>query len=709
MDKQDTTSHYQAAKDILGSVNHTAGVCRGLFFTSITTWLYLAVILFNVTDGDVFLAEPLPLPFIQLSVPFLSFFVFAPFIYLLLHFQFVTRLWLLAQKTKSLNAELGQLNHRNAELIRNQLHVFDFVQIWSGRNSEVLRFFLRLVTYTVVYLLPLLILLMFQIRFLSYQNVAVTIWHQFLTLFALGLSMAFHVFVLIGQDRIKALWKWWRRDSLKITSGNEALLFMRNFTGLVGGAFLFFLFIVTGTFSFLSGVIGSPDNPNRGDQTRFVVALIGGINSCASSRKKGGIDPCTTNRTNDSKKPCVTNGKKYRCAIIRKNYGEKPAGYLSKHPRVAKLFPWQRRLSIADENFARFKMNAETFHALVASEGFHSADARRKSVGFAKHLDLSNRNFRFAKFVRVNLTNANLVGADVSGAWVRRSTLNETDFENADFSYASISKGHLKASNLEGTDLSNTHFYKVNLHETNFIGAEVNATDFWKSELDEAKFDGVRQDAISPVNKDSVGPYFYGTDLAKTSFHGADIRLANFTGANLQGSNWKGADARGSNLSGAIGMPEDDFVDLRDKRVGCFVDWETIRTEDIDRPTSEQRYSKEQIDSAQTEYDDLDPNEHCPEEVNTFAPPFDKEEERRKALRANLCENTAKFGTFYKSLAKDLNDQDKSINTSNAIRAKTVSPPLAKAIISGLKLVQENKDNWKIPEKIDPFCRELGL
>ncbi|MFS8886220.1 pentapeptide repeat-containing protein [Synechococcus sp. H70.2] len=122
--------------------------------------------------------------------------------------------------------------------------------------------------------------------------------------------------------------------------------------------------------------------------------------------------------------------------------------------------------------------------------------------------EAGERDFRWAKLSRADLSQANLSGTNLSGVSLSR----------ADLSQAKLSRADLSGANLSGADLSGA----------NLILAKLS-----------------------------------GANLNQAKLSGADLWQANLSGAELRGANLDGTDLRGANLKGAKLSPGwDRFVDL---------------------------------------------------------------------------------------------------------------------------------------------------
>jgi hypothetical protein len=95
----------QALRD---AVVDAASVGAGLWFSYLFVLFYLLVAVGGVTHGDLFLQSPVKLPFLNLDLPLLGFFVLGPAIFLIVHAYVLLHFVLLAGKVGDFDAELKE-------------------------------------------------------------------------------------------------------------------------------------------------------------------------------------------------------------------------------------------------------------------------------------------------------------------------------------------------------------------------------------------------------------------------------------------------------------------------------------------------------------------------------------------------------------------------------------------------------------------------
>ena len=120
-----------------------------------------------------------------------------------------------------------------------------------------------------------------------------------------------------------------------------------------------------------------------------------------------------------------------------------------------------------------------------------------------------------------DLWQANLTGADLTEAHLMRSDFRKADLTEADLWQANLTGAYLKEANLRGT----------NFTEANLTGADFTRSDLRGANLTEANLTGVR---LREANL--TGAYLTGADLTE-----ADLWQADLTGAHLREADFMGA------------------------------------------------------------------------------------------------------------------------------------------------------------------------
>jgi uncharacterized protein YjbI with pentapeptide repeats len=191
--------------------------------------------------------------------------------------------------------------------------------------------------------------------------------------------------------------------------------------------------------------------------------------------------------------------------------------------------------------------------------------------------DLSEAHFPLADFSGINLSQTNLMKADMRGLqdlshisavkimnmepeeaenaikFDRRKhkcvcvQLGGADLSDADLSAADLWLADLSNADLSGADLSETNLTDTLLNGTNLSRANLSKTRLWDIDLRETNLSGANLSGADLRRKDLSGMNLSGVNLS-----GADLRETNLSGANLSEADLSGAKLHATNLYAAV-------------------------------------------------------------------------------------------------------------------------------------------------------------
>src|SRR4051812_39052651 len=157
------------------SLNDSATRVSTIWISFLTFSLYLLVAAATVTHKQLFLAEPVKLPVLNIDLPLWGFFFLAPILFVIFHAYVLIQLVLLARTATAYNdavnhyAKVAADNSRVRQRLANTL----FAQLFAGSPRERtgwLGLFLRTIAWITLATGPILILLVFQFMFLPYHS-----------------------------------------------------------------------------------------------------------------------------------------------------------------------------------------------------------------------------------------------------------------------------------------------------------------------------------------------------------------------------------------------------------------------------------------------------------------------------------------------------------------------------------------------------------
>jgi uncharacterized protein YjbI with pentapeptide repeats len=190
-----------------GAVNDASSRAAALWLSFLTFMAYLTMTVGAVTHEALLKQTPIKLPVLNVELPLVGFFWIAPFFFLLFHFYLFLQLVILVRKIASFDANLRttvELEQEREEY-RRRLDTFLVVQFLIGAEEErkgLTGRLLRCVALITLVMLPILLLLQFQLTFLPYHDAWVTWVHRIAILVDIRLAWVFWFAIARGDGKI---------------------------------------------------------------------------------------------------------------------------------------------------------------------------------------------------------------------------------------------------------------------------------------------------------------------------------------------------------------------------------------------------------------------------------------------------------------------------------------------------------------------------
>jgi hypothetical protein len=199
------------------SLNDSATRVSTIWVSFLIFSLYLLTAATTVTHRQLFLAEPVKLPVLNIDLPLWGFFWLAPILFVIFHAYVLIQLILLARTAAAYDAAVAKLIEQdNLSLeantsLRQRLANTLFAQILAGSPREREGWFgslLKAMAWITLVISPILILLTFQFMFLPYHSHLATWTHRLLIL--LEIAVAFTLWPLVLNPQRDFQWPNWR-------------------------------------------------------------------------------------------------------------------------------------------------------------------------------------------------------------------------------------------------------------------------------------------------------------------------------------------------------------------------------------------------------------------------------------------------------------------------------------------------------------------
>lgn len=220
---------------LLQDVNAASASARSAWIFLIALEAYFFIALAGISHRDLLLNTPVAQPILQVSIPLRSFILFGPLVLIVMHAGVLQQHIILARKLKALHAGLAAaetpaLSHP----ARLRIHTYYFSQMEAGpETSLALRAAFRAMDWLFLRLLPIGLLLAFQITYLPSHDAEITWWHRCYVLAGLVIVAGASRF-LAGLDKVY--------PGQETLAGDTAL---RRFAAVItGGLVLIFSMVV---------------------------------------------------------------------------------------------------------------------------------------------------------------------------------------------------------------------------------------------------------------------------------------------------------------------------------------------------------------------------------------------------------------------------------------------------------------------------------
>jgi uncharacterized protein YjbI with pentapeptide repeats len=165
------------------AVNDSATRVSGLWLSFVAFSAYLAAAVSMISHRQIFLEDPIKLPTINIDLPLVASAILLPLLFVIYHVFVLLQVVLLARTADAYNQAL---EHNMAEndgrtLLRQRLANTLFAQLFAGSPREregALGWLLRLMAWITIAIAPVLVLILFEIKFLPYHSPLITWTHR---------------------------------------------------------------------------------------------------------------------------------------------------------------------------------------------------------------------------------------------------------------------------------------------------------------------------------------------------------------------------------------------------------------------------------------------------------------------------------------------------------------------------------------------------
>ena len=509
----DDQDKLERAEKSLEAVNNAASTVRTLFFTFLLLGTYVGVIIGSTTDEQLLRISPVTLPILNVQLPIKAFYAIIPWLLLLVHFNCLLYLALLARTLRMFEQQAKEVPAHVSGL-RERLDNFPFVQFLAGHHQHdgFMRWLLSIMVVSTIIVFPLLLLLWAQARFLPYHSPAIT-WIQCFAVVGDACLLAVLWPRLVSSENA---WSWWRRPirllALPLSIAVSISIFI---TVLVGDSF---------NLNLVEKWATANKAPTWASEALHKISPLL-------------IDAFTLDVSDE-----VLTKNKLSAPTVNALRGAKAKQREEALKEVLGINLQERDLRFID----------------LSGAILPKADLRSAQL---QHADLSRAQLQYAKLssahlLRVKLPNAHLEHAELYTAHLQYVDLTSAQLQHADLSRAQLQHAYLNTAQLQHATLITTQLQHADLSGTELQHADLSRAQFLHAKLREAQLQGADLDFAELQGAQNLrSAKLQGADLRGAMLQGADLHLAK-----LQGADLRHVVASGANFEDA----HFDLVDLRD-------------------------------------------------------------------------------------------------------------------------------------------------
>jgi uncharacterized protein YjbI with pentapeptide repeats len=559
---------------LLDAANGASQLYATLHLGFMALCAYVLVIVFSTSDLDLLLGKSVTLPVLGAALPLVGFYAAVPFLLVLVHFNLLLQLQALSRKLYVFDSAAPCDGREDG--LRDQLHIFPFTSYLVGRPGPIVEMLNEFLISVTMVLLPLMVLLALQLRFLAYQDQSITWIQRSAVWLDMTLALILWPIIMHPKDDWRAYWReliqgyaphWRIWPALALTFA--ALIFSFECAASRAAMTAVSVFIISPLIILALGGRKALYGARLGCSVpalivsvlllalsvRFhmpflLLGLLATVPLAAfwnPSAPRGAFALLTTLLLGLSVPPALlVDGEGLEAAMIRQ---PKPHDWHGRSTAFCdNLLLAMRHLMLEEQVLLARPTSAENV-ALIRNGEW------QKVRGHVEPIDLQNRSLRGAR-----LMNAILVGAKLR--WVQ---LQGAEMIGAHLEWANLQNAQLQGANLNSAFLQESYMYGARLQKAALEGTQLQGADMGGTQLQGAILRGAGLEAANLHHAQ-----LQGADLEGAQMQAAILEWARLQGADLQGAQLNGVDLQHALVAGAVfeGQPwlrpaEGELVDAR--------------------------------------------------------------------------------------------------------------------------------------------------
>ena len=555
------------------AVVDAAGVGAGLWLSYLFLFFYLFIAAAAVTHRDFLFENPVKLPFLDVELPLLGFFVLGPLLFLVLHAYVLLHFAMFADKVGVFHSELQAqiMDEDTRTRLRRQLPSNIFVQYLAGPyevRTGIMGLMLRLIALITLVIFPIALLVFFQLQFLPYHNAPIAWWLRIAVLLDVLLLWTLWPSIARGQATLIS-WRDFRRPKIIVllTACLVPLLLVFTIATFPGE----WLDSNLPSLPLVPTYLPSTDSPDQTqpslvERWRRVVDFAKSMEwtSLHDLLVAGDVDLIARKPTSLWSNRLVLPGIDVTDHATFDN-GEKSEASRETLSLRGRLL---EGAVLIDSNLRKVDLTAARLQgANLARADLRGAElscASRKMEGEPRAQDcaqlqganlvsaqLQGAHLELAGLAGAHLSGANLQGANLRSANLQGANLLLAQLQGANLIFAHLQNANLTGANLQGADLQQAELQGADLSSSNSRSGHVGGAELQGANLYLANLQGADLQQAELQGATLTNAKLQGANLTNAELQGADLKDAEFQGADLSLAKLQGADLRGAELQGA--------------------------------------------------------------------------------------------------------------------------------------------------------------
>lgn len=430
------------------SVNATSQRMVAQWIAYLSLWAYLFFATLSITDRDLLLLTPIKLPLIGVELGLRSFFWTGPPLFWVFHLYLARKIIVLTRDLNFYHAEIHRcIPWEKAR--KPHYHCLDafFLTRFLGHpdQGKLLRVLDAAIAVTTLAVMPMVLMLTFQLRFLAFHDEFITNWHRICLIADLWLVVLFMRRAKgIFRERVHQRSKragWWQRGFARAAQPAMGLVAVLHVS--------FSLLIATFPGESHDGLLSSTGLELNASWKTLTLRDIN-----FTLDKKIDKASWTVNLSGRNLSGAQLIGVDLQKALMR-----------NVDLRNSKIeYSNFQEADISNSNFSESKISSSNFK----SSNINYSDFRKSHI---KNSDFRGSLIDDSNFRESSIYLSEFKGAKFDHSEFQGSDINDAQFQGVSLQFCSFQGASLSESEFQGADLSYSKFQGANLSLSEFQGA----------------------------------------------------------------------------------------------------------------------------------------------------------------------------------------------------------------------------------------------